>query len=44
MCQVILTVPLPSDQPEPAALCQQLCRVQDECNFWHFEGVIRTCR
>ena len=42
--QVILTLPLPSDQPEPAALCQQLCGVQDECDFWHYDGAVFSCR
>ena len=42
--QVILTLPLPSDQPEPAALCQQLCGVQDECDYWHYDGTILSCR
>ena len=42
--QVILTLPLPADQPEPAALCQQLCGVQDECDYWHYDGAVFSFR
>ena len=41
---MILTLPLPADQPEPAALCQQLCGVQDECDYWHYDGAVFSCR
>ena len=40
--EVIVTIPLPSDQ-EAASICQQLCGIQEDCNYWTFDSATLTC-
>ena len=40
--EVIVTIPLPSDQ-EAAIICQQLCGIQDDCEFWSFDKDSLSC-
>ena len=40
--EVIMTVPLPSYQGA-AQLCQELCGVQEDCEYWSFNADTLDC-
>ena len=41
--EVIQEVPLPSPSQGAAQLCQQLCGVQEDCNYWTYDAASLTC-
>ena len=41
--EVILEMSLPSDEDGATSICQELCEIQDNCEYWRFDGASLTC-
>ena len=41
--EVILEMSLPSSDEGAASICQELCGIQDNCEYWSFDSASLTC-
>ena len=41
--EVILEMSLPSNEDGATSICQELCGIQDNCEYWRFDAASLTC-